>query len=147
MVVVLPLPLTPTIRITVGECASGMRGGSAPISRATSRQSAPASDAPLVTRPCAASSRRCSTRSVVTSAPQSAAMSASSRSSQVSRVTSRGAKMPASCGEIACRGLVRLARSRESRPRRGASPVLAALVDGEPEELGPGRAVRVGGHG
>ena len=88
MVVVLPLPFTPTTRMTVGSSPRGIRAGSGASRRVISSASARARESPEVTFPAAASARRASTMSMVAGIPQSASTRASSRSSQVSSETS-----------------------------------------------------------
>ena len=88
MVVVLPAPLTPTTRMTVGSFPRAMRGGADASRPAISSVSARARPDPDVMRPAAASVRSASTRSMVAGIPQSAVIRASSRSSQVSSDTS-----------------------------------------------------------
>ena len=101
----------------MGSSPSAMRGGSLARRLPISSVSARASPAPEVMRPCPASSRSASTRSMVAGTPQSAVISASSSSSQVSSDTSFDWYTPASWGEMACRGLVRFSLRRRNRPR------------------------------
>src|SRR5690242_15334337 len=104
MVVVLPVPFTPTTRITVGSCPTSRIGGS-PKSALTSSASAAfrSSSSPR------ASSRR--TSSAVARTPTSPAMSASSSRSQ-------SASSPGSNDAAATSSPVRARRDFESESRR-----------------------------
>src|SRR5579859_4840554 len=109
MVVVLPVPLTPTTRITLGRSCTCSTGGS-PKSAATS------SARPPMSPRC--SSRR--TSSAVAGTPTSACSSASSSRSQ-DRSSPGSKAAAASCSVSARRDFDSESRRRENTPARSAS--------------------------
>ena len=91
IVVVLPVPLTPTAMITVGSRRRSMRSAPSSCGRAMSASSSasrPLSASPPSSSPSPASSSSWPTTRAVVVAPTSAMISASSRRSQVSSSTS-----------------------------------------------------------
>src|SRR3954453_6083217 len=132
IVVVLPVPLTPTIIRTAGSAersigARSLEATSARISISRSRTAIPS----IGTAPDSTSCSNRSTTAAVVGAPTSARINASSSNSQVSSsiLSNRLAEISS---VSACRLLERLSRSRLKTPRRcsGASSSAVATAEG-----------------
>ena len=122
IVVVLPVPLTPTTRITVGSRAQvdAVRRPARAMS-ASSSASRSLSASPPSIPPASASARAARRPRAVVRAPTSAMISASSRRSQVSLVERRPrTAWPGSRRSSASRVFARFSRRRRKKPRRFA---------------------------
>jgi hypothetical protein len=119
MVVVLPVPFTPTMRMTAGLCATSMRVSAWEKWAAVMSRSRAMRVAESLISPASASASKDSTMDTVVSTPTSAKISASSMCSHRSS-SKRSKSTEANCCCKALRLLLRPSRSWANQPLRAS---------------------------